>query len=136
MAVTSHGYFREALSEFFATCGVVYLSCGTGLSTRDPTDDRGLDLTAHFAVSLAAGLAVSTAIYMFGNVRCDLVFFLGDFEFVHHDMCSGAHFNPVVSVSFWAVGKLSLARVFMYSAAQFAGAIFGAALLKVIGFAC
>ncbi len=65
MAVTSHGYFREALSEFFATCGVVYLSCGTGLSTRDPTDDRSLYLTENFDFSLAGGLALSTAIYMF-----------------------------------------------------------------------
>jgi glycerol uptake facilitator-like aquaporin len=108
---TAFDYFREALSEFMATCAFVFLMCGTGLSTRNPTNQFGVDLTAHFAVSLANGLAAAFVIYCFGNV-------------------SGAHFNPVVSTCLWAIGKLSKFRLVIYVAAQMAGGIFGAALLK------
>jgi glycerol uptake facilitator-like aquaporin len=66
---TPFDYFREALSEFMATAAFVFLMCGTGLSTRNPTNQFGIDLTAHFAVSLANGLAASFVIYAFGNVR-------------------------------------------------------------------
>ena len=71
MTVTlAFDYFREALSEFMATAAFVFLMCGTGLSTRNPTNSYGIDLTAHFAVSLANGLAAAFVIYCFGNVRC------------------------------------------------------------------
>ena len=110
-AMAVFDYLREALSEFMATCAFVFLMCGTGLSTRDPNNLADIDLTAHFAVSLANGLAASLVIFAFGNI-------------------SGAHFNPVVSASLYALGKLSLIRLVMYSAAQFAGGLFGAALLK------
>ena len=110
-AMAVFDYLREALSEFMATCAFVFLMCGTGLSTRDPNNSADIDLTAHFAVSLANGLAASLVIFAFGNI-------------------SGAHFNPVVSASLYALGKLSLIRLVMYSAAQFAGGLFGAALLK------
>ena len=56
---TAFDYFREALSEFMATAAFVFLMCGTGLSTRNPTNTYGIDLTAHFAF----------VIYCFGNVR-------------------------------------------------------------------
>ncbi len=69
MVTTAFDYFREALSEFMATAAFVFLMCGTGLSTRNPTNVFGIDLTAHFAVSLANGLAAAFVIYAFGNVR-------------------------------------------------------------------
>lgn len=46
---------------------------------------------------------------------------------------SGAHINPVVSLSFWLMGKLSLRHTVGYIVAQFAGAVLGSLPLLVWG---
>jgi len=45
---------------------------------------------------------------------------------------SGAHLDPVLSWGFWLAGSLSALDAALYSVAQFAGAVIGAALLPAV----
>ena len=65
------------------------------------------------------------------NRACLAVNLTSHLTLTRDDARSGAHFNPVVSTCLFLIGKLSRLRLVMYVAAQMAGGIFGAALLKV-----
>ena len=71
-----------------------------------------LDLP-HAAVSFAFGFVVFSMIWAFGDV-------------------SGAHINPAVTAGFWLSGNLEGRRVAPYLAAQFAGALAAAGVLRVV----
>lgn len=45
---------------------------------------------------------------------------------------SGGHINPAISVNFWILGKMHTRDMILYSAAQCAGAIAGAWLVKLL----
>ena len=89
------------VAEAIGTFALVFAGCGAiAVGTVGPA-----------GVAAAFGLAIMTMIYALGHV-------------------SGAHFNPAVTAAF-AVGRhFPLARVLPYWAAQVAGAIAGAALLR------
>lgn len=97
--------FRRALlAETLGTA--VLLLFGTGTIIVD-------DLTGtigHGGVSLAFGLVILVLIQAFGPV-------------------SRAHFNPAVTVAFWAAGRLEGRRVLPYVGAQGLGDLAGSALL-------
>jgi aquaporin NIP len=88
-------------AEAIGTFALVFAGCGAiAVRTLSPT-----------GIAAAFGLAIMVMVYALGHV-------------------SGAHFNPAVTAAF-AVGRhFPVARVLPYWAAQVAGAVAGAALLR------
>ncbi len=64
-------------------------------------------------MALAHGLALAVMISAIGHV-------------------SGGHFNPAVTIGYWVTKRLNTLEVLMYWAAQLAGAIAAAFLLKAV----
>lgn len=97
---------RSHLAEALGTFVLVFFGCGAiAVDTR--TGQLG-----HPGVAIAFGLVIAVMVYALGHI-------------------SGAHFNPAVSVGF-AVGRhFPWSRVVTYSACQVAGAVAGAALLRL-----
>lgn len=90
------------VAEAVGTLALVFLGCGA----------IALGDVGTAGVAAAFGLAIMTMIYAFGHV-------------------SGAHFNPAVTAAF-AVGRhFPTAHVIPYWVAQVAGAVAGAALLRL-----
>lgn len=99
--------FRKFFAEFIGTFVLVFFACGT--ATVLGCDKNSYDV-AYFLTALAFGLVIVAMAYSIGNV-------------------SGCHINPAVSIAMFAVGKLSAIDFIGYIAAQFAGAVAGAAAL-------
>jgi glycerol uptake facilitator-like aquaporin len=107
---------RRLLGELVGTCLLVAVVIGSGIAAQrlSPTD-TGLELLQN---SLTTVFGLGVLILVFGPV-------------------SGAHFNPVVSVVDWAVGRrsgtgLSGYDAFAYTFAQTVGGIGGALLANVM----
>jgi len=103
--------WRRLAAEFLGTALLVTVVVGSGIAAQNLSRDTGLQLFEN-AVVTAAGLAV--LILMFGPV-------------------SGGHFNPVVSLGDWVLGRrkrtgLSTADLGAYVCAQTLGAVTGAVL--------
>lgn len=98
--------FKKYVAEFIGTFVLVFFACGTAAVVGcDSKAGTGYLLTA-----LAFGLVIVAMAYSIGNI-------------------SGCHINPAVSIAMLVSGKLSVKDFFGYIAAQFLGAIAGAALL-------
>ena len=103
--------WRRLTGELLGTGLLVTIVVGSGVMATRLTDDVGLQLLAN-STTTALGLAV--LILMFGPI-------------------SGAHFNPVVSIADWWLGRrswsgLDAAHMAAYVGAQVAGAVLGAIL--------
>ncbi len=98
---------KKYLAEFIGTLVLVLFACGTatvlGCSTASPD-------IAYLATALAFGLVIVAMAYSIGNI-------------------SGCHINPAVSLAMLISRKMSIRDFAGYIAAQFLGAIAGAALL-------
>lgn len=107
---------RRLLAEFLGTALLVTVVVGSGIAAQQLSpNDVGLQLLEN---SLATVFGLTVLILWFGPV-------------------SGAHFNPVVSIADWFLGRraasgLSLSEVATYAAAQITGAISGAVLANVM----
>ena len=107
---------RRLLAEFLGTALLVAVVVGSGIAAAQLSpQDVGLQLLEN---STATVLGLAVLILMFGPV-------------------SGAHFNPVVSLADWFIGRragtgLSLSEVAAYAVAQVVGAITGAVLANVM----
>ncbi|WP_370249361.1 aquaporin [Nocardioides sp.] len=106
---------RRLLAEFLGTALLVAVVVGSGIAAQQLSDDVGLQLLEN---STATVLGLTVLILWFGPI-------------------SGAHFNPVVSLADWFLGRrtgagLTLADVGAYAVAQVAGAIGGAVLANVM----
>jgi arsenate reductase len=102
---------RKLLAEFLGTGLLVAVVVGSGIAAQTLTADVGMALLEN-ALATAAGLAV--LILIFGPI-------------------SGAHFNPIVSLADWILGRrtrtgLAGSDLAPYVAAQISGAIGGAIL--------
>ena len=102
---------RRLLAEFLGTGLLVTVVVGSGIAAQTLSPDVGLELLENALVT-AAGLAV-------------LILMLGPI--------SGAHFNPVVSLVDWLLGRrgrtgLSIRDLVAYLPAQLTGAICGSIL--------
>jgi MIP family channel proteins len=101
-------HLRGALiAEFIGTFFLVF--AGTGAIVVDSISHE----VTHVGVSIVFGLVIAVLIYALGHV-------------------SGAHFNPAVTVGFWALGEFPAKRVPWYVAMQLLGAIAASALLLVM----
>lgn len=94
---------REILAEGLGTGLLLFLIVGSGISAERLALDPGVALFAH-AVAVGTGLAV--LIVVFGPI-------------------SGAHFNPVVTLSLWQARIIGPAAVLRYIAAQLVGGAVG-----------
>ena len=107
---------RRLLAEFLGTALLVAVVVGSGIAAQQLSPgDGGLQLLEN---STATMLGLTVLILMFGPV-------------------SGAHFNPVVSLADWFLGRrtghgLTLGEVGWYAVAQVAGAVAGAVLANVM----
>ncbi|GAA3549263.1 aquaporin [Nocardioides daeguensis] len=107
---------RRLLAEFLGTALLVAVVVGSGIAAETLSPgDVGLQLLEN---STATVFGLTVLILWFGPV-------------------SGAHFNPVVSVADWFLGRrrgagLSLQEVGAYAVAQVAGGIAGAVLANVM----
>ncbi len=107
---------RRLLAEFLGTALLVAVVVGSGIAAAQLSpQDVGLQLLEN---STATVLGLAVLILMFGPV-------------------SGAHFNPVVSLADWFIGRragtgLSLSEVAAYAVAQVVGAITGAVLANAM----
>ncbi len=107
---------RRAAAEFTGTALLVTVVVGSGIAAaRLSPDDVGLQLLEN---ALATALGLGALILMFGPV-------------------SGAHFNPVVTLADWWLGRryetgLELRDVYAYVPAQVAGGIAGAVLANLM----
>jgi glycerol uptake facilitator-like aquaporin len=102
---------RRLLAEFLGTGLLVAVVVGSGIAAQTLSTDIGLELLEN-SLATAGGLAV--LILIFGPI-------------------SGAHFNPVVSIADWVLGRrtgtgLAGSELLLYVVAQIAGAIGGAVL--------
>ena len=97
---------RKYFAEFFGTCILVTVGCGTAMLVGcDAAAGSGYLLTA-----LAFGLAIVATAYSIGNV-------------------SGCHINPAVSLGVLLSGGMKLKDFCGYIVAQVLGATAGAGLL-------
>jgi arsenate reductase len=106
---------RRLLAEFLGTGMLVAVVVGSGIAAQTLSTDIGLELLEN-SLATVAGLAV--LILIFGPI-------------------SGAHFNPIVSIAEWVLGRrggtgLAPAEVAAYGAAQTAGAIGGSILANAM----
>jgi glycerol uptake facilitator-like aquaporin len=107
---------RRLFAEFLGTGLLVTVVVGSGIAAqRLSPNDVGLQLLEN---STATALGLAVLILMFGPV-------------------SGAHFNPVVSLADWFLGRraragLSLTEVGAYTVVQCVGGIGGAVLANVM----
>ncbi len=107
---------RRLFAEFLGTALLVAVVVGSGIAAQQLSpDDTGIQLLEN---STATVFGLATLILLFGPV-------------------SGAHFNPVVSLADWFLGRrsehgLSLPDVGAYTVAQVTGAVAGAVLANVM----
>lgn len=95
------------LAEFIGTFFLVF--AGTGAIVVDSITHE----VTHVGVSLVFGLVITVLIYAFGHI-------------------SGAHFNPAVTIGFWALGEFPGRRVPLYAAAQLFGSIAASGAVLVL----
>jgi glycerol uptake facilitator-like aquaporin len=113
--VRSLALIRRALAEFLGTGLLVAVVVGSGIAAQRLSTDHGLQLFENAAVTAAA---LPVLILIFGPV-------------------SGGHFNPVVSIADWVLGRrndegLKGREVAAYLPAQVTGAIAGALLANAM----
>src|SRR5258706_11800416 len=97
--------WRRLIAELLGTGLLVTVVVGSGIMATQLSSDVGLQLLAN---STATALGLPVLILMFGPV-------------------SGAHFNPVVSIADWWIGRrgaggISGSQLAAYVPAQVAGA--------------
>jgi aquaporin Z len=99
--------WREALAEGIGTFALVF--AGTGAVMVNQISNGAI---THLGISFVFGAVVAALIYGMGHL-------------------SGAHFNPAVTLGFWASGFFPKRRVLPYILAQLVGAIAASTLLLI-----
>lgn len=95
---------QKYLAEFLGTFGLLVAITSAALLVQNGPI---VDPNVHFLmIALGAGLGLMGLIYAFGDL-------------------SGGHFNPAVTIGFWASGRLPTRDLLPYVGAQVAGAIVG-----------
>ena len=97
---------KAALAEFIGTFALIFFGAGSVILALNGQ----LDLVG---VALAHGLVIAIMVTQMGHL-------------------SGGVFNPAIQVALWVTGKMSGARSAVYVAAQLAGAVIAAFLLRYL----
>ena len=98
---------RKYLAEFIGTFVLVFVACGVAAVTGCTAEANA----SYILTALAFGLVIVAMAYSIGNV-------------------SGCHINPAVSIGVLLNGGMDVTDFIGYIAAQFLGAIAGAAVLR------
>jgi aquaporin Z len=99
---------KKLCAEMLGTFGLVF--AGTGAIIINQTSGGAI---THVGIALTFGLIILTMIYTFGDI-------------------SGAHFNPAVTIGFWAARRLPTRDVAPYIASQCTGALLASGLLRLL----
>lgn len=98
---------REAIAEFLGTFILVFAGTGAVMVNKISAGS-----VTHLGISFVFGAVVTALIYSLGHI-------------------SGAHFNPAVTLGFWASGFFPKYKVLPYILAQCAGAVAASQLLLI-----
>ena len=101
---------RKVIAEFLGTCTLVAVVVGSGTMATLMSADRGVELLIN-TISTIFALAI-------------LIFVLGPI--------SGAHFNPVVTLSELMQKRIASAEGFFYLTAQFSGGVLGTIIANLM----
>jgi MIP family channel proteins len=101
---------QKLIAEFIGTFALIFFGAGAICVDRYLQGSGGLGL---FAIAAAHGLAIAIMVSALGHI-------------------SGGHFNPAVTIGFWVTKRVSTVDVFLYWAAQLAGATAAAFFLKAV----
>lgn len=93
------------IAEFIGTLTLVLFGCGAAV--------LGGDHVGQLGIALAFGFAIVAMAYGIGHI-------------------SGCHVNPAVSLAFFVAGRMEAKQMAIHWAAQFLGALAGAAILAAI----
>ncbi|HXM96063.1 MAG TPA: MIP family channel protein [Candidatus Dormibacteraeota bacterium] len=102
--------WQKLASEFLGTFALVFFGEGAACADQFLHGAAGIGI---FGVALAHGFAFAVMISALGRI-------------------SGGHFNPAVTIGFWVTKRLNTLDVILYWAAQLAGAVAAAFLLRAI----
>jgi aquaporin Z len=97
-------YVAEALGTF------ALVFAGTGAIVINEASGGAI---THVGIALTFGLVILAMIYTFGDI-------------------SGAHFNPAVTIGFWAARRLEGHNVAPYIASQCSGALLASGILRML----
>ena len=105
---------QKLVAEFIGTFGLIFAGVGSICADQflRSGGQGGLGL---LGVALAHGLAMSIMITSMGHI-------------------SGGHFNPAITIGFWVTRRLSTFDTLAYWAAQLAGGVAAAYLLRLLPF--
>jgi MIP family channel proteins len=101
---------QKLTAEFLGAFALVFF--GEGAVCADQFL-HGAGSPSLFGIAMAHGLAIAIMVSALGHI-------------------SGGHFNPAVTIGFWVTKRLNTLDVILYCAAQLAGAIAAAYLLKAV----
>ena len=101
-------HFRNSLSEILGTFAIVFFGTGAIIVNQEYGGVIG-----HAGIAITFGLVVMAMIYALGDI-------------------SGAHFNPAVSIAFYAAGKFPASRLMPYIISQFTGAVIASIFLRLL----
>ena len=101
-------HFRNSLSEILGTFAIVFFGTGAIIVNQEYGGVIG-----HAGIAITFGLIVMAMIYALGDI-------------------SGAHFNPAVSIAFYAAGKFPASRLMPYIISQFTGAVIASIFLRLL----
>ena len=99
--------WREAIAEGIGTFILVFAGTGAVM-----VNSSTAGAVTHLGVSFVFGAVVAALIYTLGHI-------------------SGAHFNPAVTLGFWASGFFPIKKVLPYIFAQATGAVAASTLLLI-----
>jgi aquaporin Z len=99
---------KQMMGEALGTFALVFAGTGAIIS-----NDVGGGSVSHVGIAITFGLIILALIYALGDV-------------------SGAHFNPAVTLAFWAARRLEGGRVMPYILCQCAGGIAASVLLRLL----
>jgi aquaporin Z len=99
---------KKLCAEALGTFGLVF--AGTGAVIINQVTGGAI---THVGIALTFGLIILAMIYTFGDI-------------------SGAHFNPAVTIGFWAARRLPGRDVAPYIVSQCAGAILASGILRLL----
>ena len=99
---------RDLLAEAVGTFVLVFAGTGA-IVINDITGGA----VSHIGISLTFGLVILAMIYALGDI-------------------SGAHFNPAVTIGFWAARRIERSTVMPYILSQCAGAFLASLILRVL----
>lgn len=101
---------QKLTAEFIGTFALVFFGAGAICAEQFLHGAGGIGL---LGVAIAHGLAIAIMVSALGHI-------------------SGGHFNPAVTIGFWVTKRFNTLDVVLYWAAQLAGAVAAAFLLKAL----